>query len=153
MGSSDIEHAVKLLTQNELAMDEIESIWEKVRSGEIKAKSRFNRCHAREEGKICKNTSPSSDPKGAIFMKCVLRGKLPQRRASFPTAFVFGRGRQTRARRALILIGDRVTAAPFSWSAKSVARIVPTPSIAPCQVHDVFLLNADSTPLRSLRAR
>ena len=35
MGSSDIEHAVKLLTQNELAMDEIESIWEKVRSSEI----------------------------------------------------------------------------------------------------------------------
>ena len=35
VGSTDIEHAVKLLTQNELAMDEIESIWEKVRSGEI----------------------------------------------------------------------------------------------------------------------
>ena len=32
VGSTDIEHAVKLLTQNELAMDEIESIWEKVRS-------------------------------------------------------------------------------------------------------------------------
>ena len=48
VGSSDIEHAVKLLTQNELAMDEIESIWEKVRSGES-AKSRFNRCHARRE--------------------------------------------------------------------------------------------------------
>ena len=30
MGSSDIEHAVKLLMQNELAMDEIESFWEKV---------------------------------------------------------------------------------------------------------------------------
>ena len=34
VGSSDIEHAVKLLTQNELAMDEIESIWEKVRRGQ-----------------------------------------------------------------------------------------------------------------------
>ena len=33
VGSSDIENAVKLLTQNELGMDEIESIWEKVRSG------------------------------------------------------------------------------------------------------------------------
>ena len=76
MGSSDIEHAVKLLTQNELAMDEIESIWEKVRNskiGEISIQSM-----SREEGKICKNTSPSFDPKGDIFMKCVLRGILPQ---------------------------------------------------------------------------
>ena len=146
MGSSDIEHAVKLLTQNELAMDEIESIWEKVRSGKIVDIS--IQSMSREEGKIRKN-----DLKGDIFMKCVLRGNC--RRASFPTAFVFGRGRQTRGRRALILIGDRVTAAaPFSWSAKSaVARIVPTPPIVPCQVHDVFLLNADSTPLRILRAR
>jgi hypothetical protein len=32
IGSSDIEHAVKLLTQNELNHDEIESVWEKVRS-------------------------------------------------------------------------------------------------------------------------
>ena len=32
VGSSDIENAVKLLTQNELAMDEIEAIWEKVRT-------------------------------------------------------------------------------------------------------------------------
>ena len=49
VGSSDIEHAVKLLTQNELAMDEIESIWEKVRSdeiGEISIQS-----VSREEGK------------------------------------------------------------------------------------------------------
>lgn len=30
VNSGDIEQAVKLLTQNELAMDEIESIWEKV---------------------------------------------------------------------------------------------------------------------------
>ncbi len=29
VGTSDIEHAVKLLTQNEMALDEIESIWEK----------------------------------------------------------------------------------------------------------------------------
>lgn len=30
IGSSDIEHAVKLLTQNELNHEEIELIWEKV---------------------------------------------------------------------------------------------------------------------------
>ena len=30
IGSSDIEHAVKLLTQNELNNEEIESVWEKV---------------------------------------------------------------------------------------------------------------------------
>jgi hypothetical protein len=30
IGSSDIEHAVKLLTQNELNHDEIEAVWEKV---------------------------------------------------------------------------------------------------------------------------
>ena len=30
VGPSDIEHAVQLLTQNELAIDEMESIWEKV---------------------------------------------------------------------------------------------------------------------------
>ena len=30
IGSSDIEHAVKLLTQNELNHEEIESVWEKV---------------------------------------------------------------------------------------------------------------------------
>jgi hypothetical protein len=30
IGSSDIEHTVKLLTQNELNHEEIESVWEKV---------------------------------------------------------------------------------------------------------------------------
>jgi len=30
IGSSDIEHAVKLLTQNELNHEEIELVWEKV---------------------------------------------------------------------------------------------------------------------------
>ena len=52
VGSSDIEHAVKLLTQNELAMDEIESIWEKVRSGEIAEIS--IQSMSSEEGKVCK---------------------------------------------------------------------------------------------------
>ena len=32
VGASDIENAVKLLTQNELSLDEIESIWEKVKA-------------------------------------------------------------------------------------------------------------------------
>ena len=36
--------------------------------------------------------------------------------------------------RALILIGDRVTATLFSWSTKSVAL-----SLSLCQVHYVFL--------------
>ena len=72
MGSSDIEHAVKLLTQNELAMDEIESIWEKVRSGKIVDIS--IQSMSREEGKIRKN-----DLKGDIFMKCVLRGTAAER--------------------------------------------------------------------------
>ena len=30
IGTSDIEHALKLLTQNELNMEEIQSVWEKV---------------------------------------------------------------------------------------------------------------------------
>ena len=30
IGSTDIENAVKLLTQNELSHDEIQSVWEKV---------------------------------------------------------------------------------------------------------------------------
>ena len=30
IGTTDIEHALKLLTQNELNMDEIQSVWEKV---------------------------------------------------------------------------------------------------------------------------
>ena len=29
IGAYDIEHAVKLLTQNELNMEEIQSVWEK----------------------------------------------------------------------------------------------------------------------------
>jgi hypothetical protein len=32
IGTTDIEHALKLLTQNELNMDEIQSVWEKVRT-------------------------------------------------------------------------------------------------------------------------
>ena len=59
VGSSDIENAVKLLTQNELGMDEIESIWEKVRSaakGERKRNGgtgnpRLDLCHAKESQK------------------------------------------------------------------------------------------------------
>ena len=31
IGTTDIEHALKLLTQNELSMDEIQCVWEKVR--------------------------------------------------------------------------------------------------------------------------
>ena len=31
IGTTDIEHALKLLTQNELNMDEIQSVWEKVK--------------------------------------------------------------------------------------------------------------------------
>ena len=31
IGTADIEHALKLLTQNELSMDEIQCVWEKVR--------------------------------------------------------------------------------------------------------------------------
>ena len=30
IGTTDIEHALKLLTQNELSMDEIQCVWEKV---------------------------------------------------------------------------------------------------------------------------
>ena len=30
IGTNDIEHSVKLLTQNELNIDEIQSVWEKV---------------------------------------------------------------------------------------------------------------------------
>ena len=30
IGITDIEHALKLLTQNELNMEEIQSVWEKV---------------------------------------------------------------------------------------------------------------------------
>ena len=77
VGSSDIENAVKLLTQNELGMDEIESIWEKVRSGGVEGglggtgmgrkgngktgrdqgkggtgNPRLDLCHAREGGNV-----------------------------------------------------------------------------------------------------
>ena len=35
IGTSDIEHALKLLTQNELNMEEIQSVWEKVNNVNI----------------------------------------------------------------------------------------------------------------------
>ena len=73
VGSSDIEHAVKLLTQNELAMDEIESIWEKVRSGEIDS---IEVTRGRKD--LQKQFTRPFDPKCDIYMKCVLRRILPQ---------------------------------------------------------------------------
>ncbi len=48
IGAADIEHAVKLLTQNELAADEIESIWEKVRHPEFEFNCANNSFHLGE---------------------------------------------------------------------------------------------------------
>ena len=113
-------------------MDEIESIWEKVRSAakggkETEWRDRKSPIRFVSRERVAKTPTlevtarparplPSiHDSKDGIFLKFVFRAKLPQNVLSDGAAFVFGRYRQTRA---LILIGDRVTATRFSWSAK-----------------------------------